>query len=89
MPHSSPDCFSLTRVLLESLTRGSPTWPEETLPSASPATIASDMCKFELKVLKSAYQSMLSSHKWGLVIVTASLDGRIRTYLNYGLPIRL
>ncbi|XWS38188.1 hypothetical protein CRYUN_Cryun19dG0108900 [Craigia yunnanensis] len=89
MPHSSPDCFSLTRVLLESLTRGSPTWPEETLPSASPATIASDMCKFELKVLKSAYQSMLSSHKWGLVIVTASWDGRIRTYLNYGLPIRL
>ncbi|WRX16750.1 WD40 repeat - like 10 [Theobroma cacao] len=89
MPHSSPDCFSLTRVLLESLTRGSATWPEETLPNASPATIASDMCKFELKVLKSAYQSMLSSHKWGLVIVTASWDGRIRTYLNYGLPIRL
>ncbi|XWS61563.1 hypothetical protein CRYUN_Cryun07bG0136100 [Craigia yunnanensis] len=89
MPHSSPDCFSLTRVLLESLTRGSATWPEETLPNASPPTIASDICKFELKVLKSAYQSMLSSHKWGLVIVTASLDGRIRTYLNYGLPIRL
>ncbi|XWS50134.1 hypothetical protein CRYUN_Cryun12cG0062600 [Craigia yunnanensis] len=89
MPHSSPDCFSLTRVLLESLTRGSQTWPEETLPNASPATIASDMCKFEFKVLKSAYQSMLSSHKWGLVIVTASWDGRIRTYLNYGLPIRL
>ncbi|OMP02871.1 hypothetical protein COLO4_10764 [Corchorus olitorius] len=89
MPHSSPDCFSLTRVLLESLTRGSATWPEETLPNASPARITSDMCKFELKVLKSAYQSMLSSHKWGLVIVTASWDGRIRTYLNYGLPIRL
>ncbi|XVE64639.1 hypothetical protein DITRI_Ditri07aG0116600 [Diplodiscus trichospermus] len=89
IPHSSPDCFSLTRVLLESLTRGSPTWPEETLPNASPATIAPDMCRFELKVLKSAYQSMLSSHKWGLVIVTGSWDGRIRTYLNYGLPIRL
>ncbi|XWS48767.1 hypothetical protein CRYUN_Cryun13aG0104500 [Craigia yunnanensis] len=89
MPHSSPDCFSLTRVLLESLTRGSATWPEETLHNASPATVASDMCKFELKVLKSAYQSMLSSHKWGFVIVTASWDGRIRTYLNYGLPIRL
>lgn len=89
MPNSSPDCFSLTRVLLESLTKGSPTWPEETLPNASPVTVASDMCKFELKVLKSAYQSMLSSHKWGLVIVTAGWDGRIRTYLNYGLPIRL
>ncbi|XP_022736750.1 WD repeat-containing protein 44-like isoform X2 [Durio zibethinus] len=73
----------------KSLTRGPPTWPEETFPNASPATIASDMCKFELKVLKSAYQSMLSSHKWGLVIVSASWDGRIRTYLNYGLPIRL
>ncbi|GMI89116.1 hypothetical protein like AT5G42010 [Hibiscus trionum] len=86
MPHSSPDCFS---VLLESLTKGSPTWPEETLPNASVGTVASDVCRFELKVLKSAYQSMLSSHKWGLVIVTASWDGRIRTYLNYGLPIRL
>ncbi|KAK9027382.1 hypothetical protein V6N11_067218 [Hibiscus sabdariffa] len=86
MPHSSPDCFS---ALLESLTKGSPTWPEETLPNASADTFASDACRFELKVLKSAYQSMLSSHKWGLVIVTASWDGRIRTYLNYGLPIRL
>ncbi|KAK9042888.1 hypothetical protein V6N11_071242 [Hibiscus sabdariffa] len=86
MPHSSPDCFS---ALLESLTKGSPTWPEETLPDASVDTVASDACRFELKVLKSAYQSMLSSHKWGLVIVTASWDGRIRTYLNYGLPIRL
>jgi hypothetical protein len=26
---------------------------------------------------------------WGLVIVTAGWDGRIRTYLNYGLPLRL
>ncbi|KAK9039907.1 hypothetical protein V6N11_015090 [Hibiscus sabdariffa] len=89
VPHASPDCFSLKRVLMESLTRVSATWPEETLLSVNPATIASDMWKFELKVLKSAYQSMLSSHKWGLVIVTASFDGRIRTYLNYGLPIRL
>ncbi|GMJ13758.1 hypothetical protein like AT1G64610 [Hibiscus trionum] len=91
MPHSSPDCFCLTRVLLESLTKGSPspTWPEEALPNASVGTVASDVCRLEVKVLKSAYQSMLSSHKWGLVIVTASWDGRIRTYLNYGLPIRL
>ncbi|KAE8722203.1 hypothetical protein F3Y22_tig00014304pilonHSYRG00042 [Hibiscus syriacus] len=89
VPQTSPDCFSLKRVLMESLTRGVATWPEETLLSVNPATIASDMWKFELKVLKSAYQSMLSSHKWGLVIVTASFDGRFRTYLNYGLPIRL
>ncbi|XVF51250.1 hypothetical protein PTKIN_Ptkin04bG0169600 [Pterospermum kingtungense] len=89
MPHSSPDCFSLTRVLLESMRKGSATWPEETLRNPSPATIASDMFKFDSKVLRSAYQSMFSSHKWGLVIVTASWDGRIRTYLNYGLPIRL
>ncbi|KAE8681337.1 Transducin/WD40 repeat-like superfamily protein, putative isoform 2 [Hibiscus syriacus] len=88
-PHSSLDCFSLPRVLLGSLTKGSPTWPEETLPNASAGTVASDVCRFELKVLKSAYQSMLSSHKWGLVIVAAGWVGRIRTYLNYGLPIRL
>lgn len=88
-PHASPNGFSQKRVLMESLTRGSATWPEETLLNTSPAAIASDLWKFELKVLKSAYQSMLSSHKWGLVIVTAGFDGRIQTYLNYGLPIRV
>ncbi|KAJ0049488.1 hypothetical protein Pint_14852 [Pistacia integerrima] len=89
--HSPSDCFSLARgFLLEYPNRGGvATWPEEKLPNASPKA-APPLCKSKLKLLKSACQSLLSSpHLWGLVVVTASWDGRIRTYLNYGLPIRL
>ncbi|KAK9275878.1 hypothetical protein L1049_023152 [Liquidambar formosana] len=89
MPFSSPDCFPLSRgFLLESLPKGTATWPEEKLPS--PMALSPTMCKSEYKFLKSAWQSTISSpHMWGLVIVTAGWDGRIRTYQNYGLPIRL
>ncbi|CAL5442779.1 unnamed protein product [Camellia sinensis] len=81
---SSNDCFSLSRgLLLESLPKGSATWPEEKLPNSSP------MCKSKYNFLKSAYQNTYSSCMWGLVIVTAGSDGWIRTYHNYGLPIRL
>ncbi|KAB2632957.1 vegetative incompatibility protein HET-E-1-like [Pyrus ussuriensis x Pyrus communis] len=87
---SSPDCFSLGRgFLLESLPRGTPTWPEEKLVNSSPVPVSPAMCSSEYKFLKKACQSMSgSSHMWGLVIVTAGWDGRIRTYHNYGLPIR-
>ncbi|XP_042952973.1 uncharacterized WD repeat-containing protein C3H5.08c-like isoform X2 [Carya illinoinensis] len=76
--------------LLESLPKGSATWPEEKLSNSSPITISPAMCKSEYKILKSACQGMFSSpHMWGFVVVTASWDGRIRTYHNYGLPVRL
>ncbi|XP_040989705.1 uncharacterized protein LOC121237161 [Juglans microcarpa x Juglans regia] len=88
---SSPDCFSRSRgFLLESLPKGSATWPEEKLSNSSPITISPAICKSEYKILKSACQGMFSSpHMWGFVVVTASWDGRIRTYHNYGLPVRL
>lgn len=88
MPLSSPDCFSLSRgFLLESLPKGSATWPEEKLSNSSPITISPEICKSEYKILKSACQGMFSSpHMWGHVFVTAGWDGRIRTYHNYGLP---
>lgn len=90
MLQSSPDCFSVTRgFLLESLTRGSATWPEEKLPDSSPVAVSPTKHRSDYKFLKNACQSMFSSHMWGLVIVTAGWDGRIRTYLNYGLPLRL
>ncbi|GKV03978.1 hypothetical protein SLEP1_g16202 [Rubroshorea leprosula] len=90
MSHSSPDCLSLTRHLLESLMKGPMTWPEEALPNSSPAKITPEMCKSKLKILKNACQSKLSSpHLWGLAIVAATWDGKIRTYCNYGLPIRI
>ncbi|TMX01813.1 hypothetical protein EJD97_023554 [Solanum chilense] len=90
LPRTS-DCFSLGRTfLVDSLTKGSATWPEEKLPnSSSPVTVFPSVCKSEYKFLKSAWQGALSSpHLWGLVVVTAGLDGCIRTFLNYGLPIR-
>ncbi|XP_065858511.1 uncharacterized protein [Euphorbia lathyris] len=88
---SSQDCFSHTRAFLwDSLTRGSATWPEEKLPDVPPIATSPNRFKSEFKFLKSACNSMFSSpHLWGLVVVTAGWDGRIRTYLNYGLPLRL
>uniref|UniRef100_A0A7N2KVI4 Uncharacterized protein n=1 Tax=Quercus lobata TaxID=97700 RepID=A0A7N2KVI4_QUELO len=78
MPLSSPDCFSLNRgFLLESLPKGSATWPEKKL---SDSSLFSSICKSEYKFLKNACQSLFSSpHMWGLVVVTAGWDGRIRT----------
>lgn len=95
--YPSPDCFSLARgFFLEYMTRGVATWPEEklqlpnTYTTTSPKPILPPICKSKLKLLRSACHNILSSpHLWGLVVVTASWDGRIRTYLNYGLPIRL
>ncbi|KAJ6943711.1 hypothetical protein NC652_009229 [Populus alba x Populus x berolinensis] len=82
---SSSDCFSLARgFLLESSTRGSATWPEEKLPNSSPKTASLTKSRPEFKYLKNACHNMLSSHLWGLVIVTAGWDGRIRTYSTMG-----
>ncbi|CAN4075871.1 unnamed protein product [Withania somnifera] len=88
---SLQDCFSLGRTsFLDSVLKSSATWPEEKLPDSSPpATVSPSICKSEYKILKSAWQNALSSsHLWGLVVVTAGLDGCIRTFLNHGLPIR-
>ncbi|KAH7513687.1 hypothetical protein FEM48_Zijuj11G0007400 [Ziziphus jujuba var. spinosa] len=88
--NASPDCFSLSRgFLLDSLSRGAATWPEEKLFNLSPKALSPTICKSEYRLLKNAYQSMSGSpHMWGLAIVTAGWDGRIRTYQNFGLPVR-
>ncbi|GMJ08947.1 hypothetical protein HRI_004563900 [Hibiscus trionum] len=59
----------------------------KTLPPSSPSTVSSAMHKSQYKFLKSSCQNTFKSHAWGLVIVTAGLDGRIRSFLNYGLPV--
>ncbi|KAK9053067.1 hypothetical protein SSX86_029697 [Deinandra increscens subsp. villosa] len=75
---------------LETLLKGPPTWPAESLPGSTQVSVSPSMRKSEYKFLKTAYQStFVVPHIWGLVIVAAGWDGRIRTYLNYGLPIRL
>ncbi|KAJ4954672.1 hypothetical protein NE237_011455 [Protea cynaroides] len=87
LPMTSPDPFS-NGFFLEVLPKGSATWPEEKLASGVLPT-SSTVCKSKYKLLKTSWQNMLSSHAWGLVIVTAGWDGRIRSFLNYGLPVRI
>ncbi|XP_071692447.1 uncharacterized protein [Rutidosis leptorrhynchoides] len=70
--------------------RAPPTWPAETLPDSTQVSVSPSMHRSEYRFLKSAYQNtFVAPHMWGLVIVAAGWDGRIRTYLNYGLPIRM
>uniref|UniRef100_A0A1J3DIW9 WD repeat-containing protein 44 n=1 Tax=Noccaea caerulescens TaxID=107243 RepID=A0A1J3DIW9_NOCCA len=67
------DCFSPMK--------GSTTWPEEKLDETG--TVSSS--RGNLKLLR---RSVLQPHLWGLVVVTATWDGRIRVFHNYGLPVR-
>ncbi|KAM7275980.1 hypothetical protein ACFE04_017846 [Oxalis oulophora] len=70
--------------------RGSATWPEETLPFL-------DLTREEVyqKDHQEYHQNKHPNHYvctpdlWGLVIVTGGCDGIIRTFHNYGLPVRL
>ncbi|KAL3524429.1 hypothetical protein ACH5RR_017263 [Cinchona calisaya] len=83
----SPTCFSLGQeFFLEAIPRGSATWPEEKLLASGTQTVASIISKSDYKFLRTSFQSSSSSHAWGMVIVTAGWDGRIRSFHNYGLP---
>lgn len=90
LPFSASTRFFLDQeFLLESNPRGSATWPAEKLPVSSPRVSTSPLCRSQYKLFKNSYQSSSSPHLWGLVIVTAGWDGRIRTFHNYGLPVPL
>ncbi|GAA0154065.1 hypothetical protein LIER_12153 [Lithospermum erythrorhizon] len=83
---SLSDCLSSGRgFFLDSLSKGTATWPEEKLPNSAPAPTSPSMSKSDFKFIKSAFSN---PNLWGLVIVTAGWDGCIRTFLNYGLPLR-
>lgn len=75
--------------------KGATTWPEEKLEvvagSAAAAVSATVSSRSKLRLLKSVCQNVNGStpHLWGLVIVTATWDGMIRVFHNYGLPIRV
>ncbi|KAI9108718.1 hypothetical protein K1719_020365 [Acacia pycnantha] len=66
--------------------RGSVTWPEEKLP-----TWTSPSAEEEEDVYSSHHQQkkLYPKDPWGLSIVTASCDGLIRIFHNFGLPVRL
>lgn len=76
--------FSLSEEFLfePSVPKGSATWPEEILPKLNPL-----VRKSQYKFLRDSCQSTSTAHSWGLVIVTAGWDGRIRSFHNYGLPV--
>ncbi|XP_076937519.1 uncharacterized protein LOC143605194 [Bidens hawaiensis] len=77
-----PSYFSLGQeFFLESAAKASATWPEEKLPSSS-----SPLSKSKYKFFRSSSENSDNCHTWGMVIVTAGWDGRIRSFLNYGLP---
>lgn len=88
---SSPDHFSMANgFFLEILPKGTATWPEEKLPTSNALTVSSTVCKSQYKFLKTSCQNTVTSpHAWNMVIVTAGWDGRIRSFHNYGLPVRL
>lgn len=73
------DRFSLgSWFSMDGACRGSATWPEEKLPLWEVSTPEDQ-----------SHNTAAISEIWGLVIVAAGLDGTIRTFHNYGLPIRL
>lgn len=88
LPLPVRDCFSQVK--------GATTWPEEKLGvvagSAAAAISATASSRSKLRLLRSVCQNVNNTctpHLWGLVIVTATWDGRIRVFHNYGLPIRV
>ncbi|XP_041997952.1 WD repeat-containing protein 44-like isoform X1 [Salvia splendens] len=88
LPFFSSNGFSLSQEFpIDS--KGSATWPEEKLPTPSPLPIRYSMSKSEYKLFRTSFQSLSTSHAWGMVIVTAAWDGRIRSFHNYGLPVQL
>ncbi|KAK6117683.1 hypothetical protein DH2020_048535 [Rehmannia glutinosa] len=89
-PFSPSTYFSQSQeYFLDSISKGSATWPEEKLPVSSPQTLTSPLSKSQYKLFKTSCQSSSDSHAWGLVIITAGWDGQIRSFHNYGLPVSL
>lgn len=83
------DRFSLANWFsMDGPSRAAVTWPEEKLPLWAPPSEEHDSrpCSDHLHQHK---DSRIGSDTWGLVFVTANLDGTIRTFHNYGLPARL
>ncbi|OVA12297.1 WD40 repeat [Macleaya cordata] len=77
-------CFSM-----DGLSRGSATWPEEKLPLWAIPITEHDYHHHQQEQPEENQNHTILSASWGMVIVTAGWDGVIRTFHNYGLPVRL
>ncbi|XP_010553565.1 PREDICTED: WD repeat-containing protein YMR102C-like [Tarenaya hassleriana] len=76
----------------ECLRGSTTTWPEEKLPSTTNSSnSSSSSSRSKLKLLRSVCQNVCGSspNLWGLVIVAATWDGKIRVFHNYGLPVHV
>lgn len=70
------------------------TWPEEKLPSWDLQERDIRPCNNHgehhlHQMSQHSHSSRMVSSTWGLVFVTANLDGTIKTFHNYGLPIKI
>ncbi|XP_022751994.1 WD repeat-containing protein 44-like [Durio zibethinus] len=67
------------------------TWPEEKLPLWDAAIVEDEYYTYDEQRLchNSANNHMALPETWGLVIVAGGWNGKIRTFHNYGLPVRL
>ncbi|KAG5019414.1 hypothetical protein JHK87_015269 [Glycine soja] len=68
--------------------RGSVTWPEETLPRWDLPLVEVEFDHQKLCTKDPSHEKHVSE-TWGLSIVAAGCDGTIKTFHNFGLPIRL
>ncbi|XP_044469201.1 uncharacterized WD repeat-containing protein C3H5.08c-like isoform X2 [Mangifera indica] len=85
--------FSLGRWFsIEGSCRAPATWPEEKLPlweTAEDLYSQYQQHHHQQQCQSNLYDLAAMSETWGLVIVTAGCDGMIKTFHNYGLPVRL
>lgn len=68
--------------------RGSMTWPEEKLPSWD-LPLAEVEFGHQKLCLKDPWHDSCVPETWGLSIVAAGCDGTIKTFHNFGLPVRI
>jgi hypothetical protein len=64
------------------------TWPEEKLPSWDSPLSEAEFEDEEL-CLNDLYRDNCVPETWGLSVVAAGLDGTIKTFHNFGFPVRL
>ncbi|XP_019434531.1 PREDICTED: WD repeat-containing protein 44-like isoform X2 [Lupinus angustifolius] len=73
---------------LDGTCRGTMTWPEEKLLSCD-LSFAEEEFDYEPLCVKDPCHNNYVSETWGLSIVAAGCDGTIKTFHNFGLPVRL
>ncbi|KAJ6802980.1 WD repeat-containing protein YMR102C-like [Iris pallida] len=81
-------------LFADSILGESATWPEEKLPISPPHSsrhgdLRRQHGNLQYHMHPNYQQLTCLSASWSLVIVTASRNGSIRTFYNYGLPVTL